>query len=68
MPFKVIHQYIYGWDDAEWMEDDKPMRFDTREAAWAEIDEAVSSWNEDREREGRVGLLAQSDYDVEEVP
>jgi hypothetical protein len=35
--YKVEMNFSYGWDDAGWKEDDKPMRFKTRAAALKEI-------------------------------
>lgn len=44
--WKVEHCYSYGWDDAEWTEnagepDEKPMRFNSKKEAEAEIREHV---------------------------
>ena len=46
MKYMVEHRYIYGWDDAGWSENDLPWRFDSVEAAQAEIDETVQAANE----------------------
>lgn len=39
--YKVEHNFAYGWDDAGWTEDDKPMRFNSRVEAQAEIDDHI---------------------------
>jgi hypothetical protein len=37
----VEQNFMYGWDDAGWLVDDKPMRFDSVEDAQAEIENHV---------------------------
>lgn len=44
--YKVEMQYSYGWDDAGWTENDKPMRFKTKAAANKEIEEFVENTND----------------------
>tara|TARA_Y100000310_G_scaffold268347_1_gene280885 strand:- start:1412 stop:1918 length:507 start_codon:yes stop_codon:yes gene_type:complete len=44
--WKVEQQFIYGWDDAPFTEDDEPMRFSTREAAQEEIDTFIADQHE----------------------
>jgi len=39
MKFFVEHLFLYGWDDAGWTSDDKPLRFNDAEAAQAEIED-----------------------------
>lgn len=34
-------RYLGGWGDAEWLEDDKPMRFPTKEVAEEAIDDFI---------------------------
>lgn len=36
--YKVEHNFVYGWDDAGWTENEKPWRFRTKKAAQKEID------------------------------
>lgn len=43
--FMVQHLYSYGWDDADWCEDGKPLRFATREGAQEEILQFVRDAN-----------------------
>lgn len=46
MLYKVEMQYIYGWDDAKWTEEEndqtKPLRFPTNTLAQAAIDELIA--------------------------
>jgi hypothetical protein len=35
--YVVEHDFLYGWDDAGWLLEGKPWRFDTSEEALAEI-------------------------------
>jgi len=73
MLYKIELKYIYGWDDAEWTEENndgvgpKPWRFHTVEAAQTAIDEffadvrtAVTEGNMDREED-------KNDYRIVEV-
>jgi len=48
MKYKVEHNFIYGWDDADWHEgdDETPWRFDSIEEAEAEIDDFIKSTEE----------------------
>jgi hypothetical protein len=45
MKYKVEMLFLYGWDDADWRVDGEPLRFDTIEAAQAEINEHVHDYN-----------------------
>lgn len=50
--WRVDHNFSYGWDDAGWTEDlpdgtTVPLRFDTREAAKAEINDHVQTCAEE---------------------
>ena len=38
----VEHHFIYGWDDAGWQEEGRPMRFDTPDEAQEAIDDLIS--------------------------
>lgn len=42
MTYIVETLFTYGWENC-WTEDDKPMTFDTREEAQAEIDDIIES-------------------------
>ncbi len=35
-------RFLGGWGDAGWLDDGRPLRFSTREAAQSEIDDFVS--------------------------
>ena len=60
MAYKIELRYLFGWDDAEWTEEDegrvKPLRFQTVEAAqtalnefFSEVKTAVAEGNMDSE-------------------
>lgn len=57
--WKVEHKYAHGWDDAEWQENDEPMRFASQAAAQKEIDALIAS----ARKSGMKGYRA-SDYRV----
>jgi len=39
MFYVVQHDFLYGWDNAGWSDDGKPLRFETREEAQKEIND-----------------------------
>lgn len=39
--WKVEHNYSYGWDDAQWTENDQPQRFNSKKEAEAAIREFI---------------------------
>jgi len=54
MKWKVETKYSYGWDDAGWkVEEDRPLVFDSEEAANKAIDEFVK----DVKEAVRLGLM-----------
>ena len=60
MAYKVELRYLSGWDDAEWTEEgedgEKPLRFQTVEAAQSAIDAFLA--------QGKVAVL-EGDMDTE---
>jgi len=36
----VAHNFFYGWDDAGWLDDDQPLRFNTED----ETNEAIAEY------------------------
>lgn len=46
MPYKVEMRFAYGWDDAGWLEDDVPMRFDLEDQAVGEIEDHCRLYRE----------------------
>ena len=60
--FMVQHDFLYGWDDAGWQEDGKPLRFTTREDAL----KAIKQHCEDLKIHSMSG--SEEDFRVVEVP
>ena len=46
MKYKIEYEFAYGFDDAGWMEDDKPLLFDSVEEAQQAIDEHLADISE----------------------
>lgn len=60
MKYKVERLFSYGWDDAGWSEDDKPMRFDSIQEARADIEETCQM-TEDAVSQGDMDTPWRSD-------
>ena len=46
MKYKIEHNYIYGWDDAYLDDNEKPILFDTKKEAQADIDDLIDDVKE----------------------
>lgn len=66
MSYMVECNFTYGWDDADWHEDDKPLRFSTREEAEAEIESFIEDMNEAYEAGNVEEPYSREDYRVVE--
>jgi len=60
-------QFSYGWDDAGWEEDGNHWRFETREAAQAEINDLCKEMNEQLGPDRRAEYYDPKDYRVVEA-
>lgn len=63
MSWKVEHRYTYGWDDAGWMINDQPMRFESQEEGNREVDEFIAD-TEAAAGEGDFEPYRREDYRV----
>ena len=72
MPWRIEHQFSYGWDDAGWTTEvagrASPSRFPSQGVAEAAIDEFIAETKEAAEVGGLEEMYDRKDFRAVEVP
>jgi len=62
--YKIIQNFIYGWDDTCADEDGKPLRFDTIDEAMRDIRDTIESTEEAFKRGDMIEAYSYDDYKI----